>query len=556
MELFQRKGNIMKKLALLTSILALAACGGGSGGGHGGAGGIPGNTGSNTNPDTPSVQTSLSNLTAEQIELAKNLTDSQATVNNADDLIARVNAVYGSTPVSEGNVSRSASRRSSTQHDNDELKRAEQYFENARKMLGDKEWFQENFEKISESDFAKACQLLNVKFENKQDFFNKLNDQEFWNRHHHDVNSANNKLTIEDMYTGGFSMGDTVYHCEGRVKDFYANADEAKQWLDAYGLNWDDITDDTEFSDIEKNTETTRLLVDKKTGEIYFATYYAPGTNLHYEVEGDNGDEIQYLQIAQGTNGCIGAPCDCSSRYGCLFKKDTVSNISDFKNGTVTISSDDGGKVDVTFHNNKNQDNIGLKYSDILSVAIFEDGELDEINMHTMGYDSKQIDMEKLAKNKKVDKKLTYTGKALGVFDAGDGWTRIQDKNNNTVATATLEFDPNNGVPTETVQAKFSELGWYDVNVTKQYGTDGFDMELIKTDSFEYEDVANGLTYDKYVSESSPEWYNVRYYGDKSSVAAEEVVGRVHGSFKQQNNQGGSTNNSLEVEFSFGAIKD
>ena len=236
----------MKKIALLTSLLALAACGGGSGGG-----GYSGGTGSNTTPGTPDVLTPLTNLTNEEIALARNATSSQATVNNANDLIARAQAVYGDITVSEANISRYAvTRNSAKKHNNDELTRAEKHFENARKMLGDKDWFVENFDNISESDFAKACQLLNIKFANKQEFFDKLNDNNFWKDHHHNVNSAHNKLTIEDMYTGGFSMGTNDYHCEGRVKDFYANAEEAAEWLAAYGLEWSDIHDDTEFEDI------------------------------------------------------------------------------------------------------------------------------------------------------------------------------------------------------------------------------------------------------------------------------------------------------------------
>ena len=77
----------MKKLALLTSILALAACAGGSGGG-----GYSSGTDSNTTPGAADVLTPLTN---EEIALARNATSSRATVNNADDLIARAQAVYG-----------------------------------------------------------------------------------------------------------------------------------------------------------------------------------------------------------------------------------------------------------------------------------------------------------------------------------------------------------------------------------------------------------------------------------------------------------------------------
>lgn len=534
----------MKKYFILTSVLALAACGGGS----------------NITPGAPDILAPLTNLTDEEIALARNATSSHATVNNADDLIARAQAVYGDITVSEADVSRSAvTRNSAKKHNNDKLSRAEKHFENARKMLGDKDWFKENFDNISESDFAKACQLLNIKFANKQEFFDKLDDKNFWKEHHSNVNSAHNKLTIEDMYTGGFSMGTNDYHCEGRVKDFYTNAEDAAEWLAAYGLEWSDINDDTEFEDIEKPKETTRLLIDKDTGEISFVTYYAPGTNMHYKIEGeeDEDSEIRYLQIAQGTNGCLtGAPCDCSSEYGCLFSKDIISNINDFKNGYVEITNE-YEEHHITFHNNQNQDNIGLKYSDVLSIAHFEDGNFGEIDMFTMGYDSKQVDMEKLAKDNKIDKKISYSGKAFGVYSTEeDVWNRIQDKDGNLAASATLEFDPNSGAPTEKILAKFSELGWYDINVTKQYGQDSFDMELTKTDNFDserFEDSANGLTFDPNAGD-----YAVRYYGDKSSVAAEEVVGQLHGNFTQQNTQGQGcqSNCGLDVEFSFGAIKD
>ena len=78
-------------------------------------------------------------------------------------------------------------------------------------------------------------------------------------------------------------------------------------------------------------------------------------------------------------------------------------------------------------------------------------------------------------------------------------------------------------------------------------------MALTKTDNFDserFEDSANGLTFDQNTSD-----YVVRYYGDKSNAAAEEVVGHVHGGFNHQNTQGGPTNGSLDVEFSFGAVQ-
>ena len=93
----------MKKLALLTSVLALTACGGGSG-----SGGHFGGTGPNITPGTPDSLDSLTNLTAAEFALAKNATSSQASVNNAGDLIARAQAVYGDITSSEANISRSA----------------------------------------------------------------------------------------------------------------------------------------------------------------------------------------------------------------------------------------------------------------------------------------------------------------------------------------------------------------------------------------------------------------------------------------------------------------
>ncbi len=540
----------MKKIALLTSLLALAACGGGSG-----SGGHSSGAGSNITPGAPDVLAPLTNLTDEEIALARNATSSHATVNNADDLIARAQAVYGDITVSEADVSRSAvTRNSAKKHNNDKLSRAEKHFENARKMLGDKDWFKENFDNISESDFAKACQLLNIKFANKQEFFDKLDDKNFWNEHHHNVNSAHNKLTIEDMYTGGFSMGTQISELEVRVKDVYSSAEEAAEWLSAYGLEWSDITDNTYFDDIEKPMETTRLLVDKETGDISFATYYAPGTNMHYEIDGEEDSEIRYLQIDQGTNGCLtGTPCDCSSEYGCLFNKIVFSNINNFKNGYAEFVGPEG-EFHVTFLNNINQENIGLKYSDILAIDIYQDGELVESDSEFMGYDSKRINMEDLAKNNKIEEKVTYSGKAIGAYNIADEWIELKGADGKTAVGATLEFDPNSGAPTEKILAKFSELGWYDINVTKQYDQDGFDMSATKTEDFDsdrFADSANGLTFDPYSGE-----YNVQYYGDKSSEVAEEVVGNVQGNFNVQNAQGSGSSTFLGVDFTFGATKD
>ena len=549
----------MKKLAILTSILALTACGGGSGSGGGSAPIMPDAPVVPDVPNTPELDnlTVLTNLTNEEIALARNATSSHATVNNADDLIARAQAVYGDITVSKANISRSAvTRNSAKKHNNDELKRAEKHFENARKMLGNKDWFKENFDNISDSDFAKACQLLNIKFANKQEFFDKLDDKNFWKEHHSNVNSAHNKLTVEDMYTGGFSMGTQISELEVRVKDVYSSAEDAAEWLAAYGLEWSDITDNTYFDDIEKPMETTRLLVDKETGDISFATYYAPGTNMHYEIDGkeDENSEIRYLQIDQGTKGCLtGESCDCSSEYGCLFNKVVISNINNFKNGYAEFIGPEG-EFHVKFLNNINQENIGLKYSDILAIDRYQDGELVESDSEFMGYDSKLVDMETLAKDKKISEKVTYSGKAIGAYNTDEQWIEIKGADGKTAVGATLEFDPNNGVPTERVRAKFSELGWYDINVTKQYGQDGFDMELTKTEEFDSErfvDSANGLTFDPYSGE-----YSVQYYGDKSNVVAEEVVGNVQGNFNIQNAQGGGSSTSLGVDFTFGAIKN
>ena len=65
----------MKKIALLTSLLALAACGGGSG-----SGGHSSGAGSNITPGAPDVLAPLTNLTDEEIALARNATSSHATV--------------------------------------------------------------------------------------------------------------------------------------------------------------------------------------------------------------------------------------------------------------------------------------------------------------------------------------------------------------------------------------------------------------------------------------------------------------------------------------------
>ncbi|MBQ8729331.1 MAG: hypothetical protein IJY77_03460, partial [Alphaproteobacteria bacterium] len=73
----------MKKIALLTSLLALAACGGGSGGG------------SSVPAYIPSLSEELSGITAEQSQKAKQALGGAVAVSNADNLKERASAVYG-----------------------------------------------------------------------------------------------------------------------------------------------------------------------------------------------------------------------------------------------------------------------------------------------------------------------------------------------------------------------------------------------------------------------------------------------------------------------------
>lgn len=165
----------MKKIALLTSLLALAACGGGSGGG------------SSAPTYIPSLSEELSGLTAEQAQTARKALGSLVAVSNADTLMKRAKSVYGENTTIEqtleffANSIETLNPENITEHKNAyETENPESnYFES--------------------DEFKQMCELLNMDPIKYTSCINSSTNCDYVS----DVlESDNNKLITQDIYSG------------------------------------------------------------------------------------------------------------------------------------------------------------------------------------------------------------------------------------------------------------------------------------------------------------------------------------------------------------------
>lgn len=130
------------------------------------------------------------------------------------------------------------------------------------------------------------------------------------------------------------------------------------------------------------------------------------------------------------------------------------------------------------------------------------------------GYDSKEIAKANIAST------MNFEGKAYGGvmrFDTDEALA-LEGK-------ATLNFNPNGGNPMETLNARFSDSGWYDVTV-KDGG--GFHKEIsftneaaVANDAFKWGAGKLGT------APNTADTVDIKYYGDISTQPPTEVSGSV-----------------------------
>lgn len=234
----------MKKIALLTSLLALAACGGGSGGG------------SSVPAYIPSLSEELSGITAEQSQKAKHALGGAVAVSNADNLKERANAVYGTDLTIEQTL---------------------QHFENSITTLdpANIENHKNSYESanpgsdyFASEEFKQMCELLNMDIDKYTSCITSSTNCDYVT----DVlESDNNKLITQDFYSGDLHM-------------------------------IPEVTDGGTGP-----TETYHLIADKNTGDIVIRTYISEcpsGEECTSDSRGFiKGEDIKIANLNDFNNG-------------------------------------------------------------------------------------------------------------------------------------------------------------------------------------------------------------------------------------------------------------
>lgn len=189
----------MKKIALLTSLLALAACGGGSGG-------------SSAPVYIPSLSEELSGITAGQAKMAQKAIGSLVAVSNADVLMERAKSVYG---------------------ENTTIEQTLEFFSNSIETLNPENiaehknaYEAENPESdyFESDEFKQMCELLNIDVDKYTSCINSSTNCDYVT----DVlESDSNKLVTQDFYSGDLQnapdvMGDDT----GSVETMYFIGDK------------------------------------------------------------------------------------------------------------------------------------------------------------------------------------------------------------------------------------------------------------------------------------------------------------------------------------------
>ena len=447
----------------------------------------------NTDTDLPYLKP----LTDTEIKALKNVTDSEPYVENSNDLIMRAQDVYGDVYSIEVQNPYGVSRRRPSSGNNyeDRIDKAKKHFESAKLIFSENgQWFLENYDDISEIEFEKAVKLLQLGDLTKEKKKKKINQNDL-SEINNIVNSLRNKLVIEDLYSGGFNMGYTYYY-----------PDNTEDMVPENGI---------------KNT--ARLVIDKETKKVYIRTFVQEGLEFRYQ-------GFDWVMKDKKSGGkCSYGDCICNGMYGCVVENYELANLDDIKNGVIKVySKNQNENNDMTISFLNKLDELGLKYSDVIlneqmTHNNITDKDYEVIEKRIAGYDSMLVDMNRIAN--KLESAVEYKGKAYGEVR---NVKATQEHNPETVsskklynfgneigkigADAILTFDATSGVPVETLFAKFSDFGWYDVKIEKKDGNVNVDLVGDVSDF-----LVNG-TPDKAE-------LNTKYYGEFSEKAATEAVG-------------------------------
>ena len=487
----------MKKSILLTSLLALAACGGGSGGGT--SGGIINPTpGEVVRPEYEgTVSADIVDSNKKILSMDSSVLDDSATTaylkeqfgeDGYNEYLAELRGENTETEVSTQSLTNRAgtSRKNGnsdknickSEHDCNQM-----IFDNMLAVLNDLD----NLDTMDEKDVKNA--LIAAGF--KDEIPGTWDDIKDW---------------IRGNATEIINQGEEVYNTPGKgLAEFKLNNAEFKTMLTTMktGLPADEMT----------------LNIDEKTGEVIGIKFADVGSG-----SGEHNPEIFYnegIDRKEATNEFV-------------FDDEVASNSS----GSFKMESYANAKE------------LGLRYSDF-GVLVATDGTKvngNDISGYQIpfvgGYEVKHIAAADIRSNEDLTEEIFFKGIAKGTVEApnesGKPVLAIEDNN------AYLAFSRENG--SETLSANFDN--WYKVDISKtpeggydfKYNADGKTID--EHYQFQHEPSFNGTV-------PNEQWYfDTAYYGDNKTP--EEAVALFQ--YQQQIGQD-KDNGNINVFIGFGGKK-
>ncbi len=426
----------MKKLVLLTSVLALAACGGGSGGSGGGAGigDVPGIPETPNTPDTPTIEAPvLITETISDTVRASNASVTGIALDNRAELIDMVEQTLGKTYQDEETSAATYSLRAGHGMDNDKR------WEWAKGKINHMGWF----DKSDEDLLAK----LNEYKEQGEAAYNKF------------INDLKDAFTLIGGSAGDFDSFLDSDDCAGLagfiagiiggdLKDDFEQTKEDMQYkeFDLSGVKFyrGNAHDAGEYIQLklDNNGEIKQMYMsdagtfDRSNTNSQFAFH-----GYRYEVDGH-----EFMSATKITTD--------EELRRILQDYSSIEDVSD-----ITLADVEEQEVSYSIDMTTFGRDIGLQYSDFGQILLSANNSSNPgYGMFAGGYDDKKIDV----KNIDNATEMMFTGTAIANVKLEEEEKLLAP------AEATLTFNPS----TQTEELNMSFSDWHDVQITRSGDND------------------------------------------------------------------------------------
>lgn len=534
----------MKKYAILTSVLALAACGGGSSHHGGGAAQI--------GPDAPIVAPGA--VTDPEIIKNNKTVTHLAEIDNRAEIVAYVESKLGSDyyemPDGTTNVSRATTSGAAVRSVADKLsldekyRQASQKLDNMNKTLSEMlnsaadaaaEYIAENSERVIE-----ALKLFGAKIDEKietAEEIKKIFDE--------NVTADELKKVVEDNTLHVVRLDDITFRMATNEHD----------WFQKMKLKTDGgkIVGATMFGNDGEG-------VTKRIGDTseFLYTFYDYGISVK-DIEGVNRDSIEMEDPITEELSLADMKAKLKEYATQKYEEGEMTDdgyeqvLARIDGLKESDRNKDGGfyadKIGVKFGFNMLGESVGLKYSDFGYISQkyqVNDGEfIDEgIEGIAGGYDFKRIDKSDLKEE------MVFAGRAVGNVSYHNEETDPEGNVSKNLDTSDAKLTFKDGV--ETLNMNFAKDGWYNVTVTSDKDSNmaiAFDAagqnidKKLQFHSSEYKNVSsddvNFLTPDEPGQSGVT---HIKYYGDNgnpseatATVFFEEYALRYNGDVTPDN---------------------